>query len=112
MAFDPILGDRVRALVALRDGYSERKMFGGLCFMINGNMACGIVGDELMARLDPVAAESALAEPHVRPMDFTGKPIKGMLYIATQALESDSGLASWVEAGVDFAASLPPKQKR
>jgi len=84
-------------------------MFGGIAFMLEGNMAVGIVGDDLMVRLDPADAEKALAEPHVRPMDFTGKPMKNMVFIDPQGTASDEDLASWVEAGADYASSLPPK---
>jgi hypothetical protein len=77
--------------------------------MINRNMACGVLGDELMVRLDYDDAERALAEEHVRPMDFTGKPLRGMVYVGTEGIAADAELASWVDAGADHAASLPPK---
>jgi TfoX/Sxy family transcriptional regulator of competence genes len=109
MAYDEVLADRVRAALALRAGLTERKMFGGLAFMVGGNMACGVIGDELMVRLDYEDADRALAEPHVRPMDFTGKPLRGMVYVGPEAIRSDDELASWVEMGADRAASLPPK---
>jgi TfoX/Sxy family transcriptional regulator of competence genes len=109
MAFDETLADRVRDLLAPRADLSERKMFGGIAFMIGGNMAIGVVGDDLMVRLDPADAERALAEPHVRPMDFTGKPMKGMVFVDSGGTASGNDLASWVEAGADFASSLPPK---
>jgi TfoX/Sxy family transcriptional regulator of competence genes len=109
MAFDEALAERVRDVLAPRADVSERKMFGGIAFMLGGNMGVGIVGDELMVRLDPADAERALAEPHVRPMDFTGRPMKGMVFVDSQGTASDEDLASWVDAGADFAASLPPK---
>jgi TfoX/Sxy family transcriptional regulator of competence genes len=109
MAYDEQLAERVRDLLAARPGYSERKMFGGLCFMIGGNMACGIVGDELMVRLAPDKYEDALAQPHARPMDFTGRPMKGMVYVGTAGIKGESALAEWVERGAAHAASLPPK---
>jgi hypothetical protein len=84
-------------------------MFGGIAFMIAGNMATGVIGDDLMVRLDPADAERALTEPHVRPMDFTGKPSRGMVYVDPVGTEGDRALTAWVEAGADFAASLPPK---
>lgn len=110
MAYDEALADRVRILLAPREGVSERKMFGGLAFMINRNMACGVLGDELMVRLDYDDADRALAEEHVRPMDFTGKPLRGMVYVGTEGIAADAELASWVDAGADHAASLPPKR--
>jgi TfoX/Sxy family transcriptional regulator of competence genes len=84
-------------------------MFGGIAFMISGNMAVGVIGDDLMVRLDPSDAEQALAEPHTRPMDFTGRPMKGMVFVASTGTASDDDLASWVDSGADFAASLPSK---
>jgi hypothetical protein len=77
--------------------------------MVAGNMAVGIVGDDLMVRLDPADAERALSEPHTRPMDFTGRPAKNMVFVDAEGTASDSDLAGWVDAGADFAASLPPK---
>lgn len=109
MAYDEALAERVRDVLAPREGVSQRKMFGGLAFMINRNMACGIIADELMVRLDHEDADRALAEQHVRAMDFTGKPLRGMIYVATAGITADADLASWVDAGADHAASLPPK---
>jgi TfoX/Sxy family transcriptional regulator of competence genes len=109
VAYDEALADRVREALAARDGVGERKMFGGIAFMVGGNMAVGVIGEDLMVRLDPADAEKALAEPHTRPMDFTGKPMKGMAYVDPAGTESDQDLAAWVEAGAAFAASLPAK---
>ena len=111
MAYDETLASRVRGLLSDRPGYSERKMFGGLCFMINGNMACGIVGDELMVRLAPDRYDDALSQPHARPMDFTGRPMKSMVYVGPGGIGEAEALASWVERGARFAASLPPKRR-
>ncbi len=86
-------------------------MFGGIAFMLAGNMAAGVIGEELMVRLDPADAAKALGEPHARPMDFTGKPAKNMVYVDPEGTASDEGLAAWVDAGADYAASLPPKRK-
>lgn len=109
MAYDERLAERVRTVLAARDGVDERRMFGGLAFMLRGNMCCGIVGDDLMVRAGPERYEALLAEPHARPMDFTGRPMKGMLYVSSAGVKDDAALASWVERGVDFALSLPPK---
>ena len=109
MAYDERLAQRVRDILDVRPELSERRMFGGIAFMIAGNMAVGVIGDDLMVRLDPADAEQALTEPDVRPMDFTGKPMKGMVYVDSVGTEVDRALAAWVEAGADFAASLPPK---
>ena len=84
-------------------------MFGGLAFMLNGNMLCGVVRDDLMVRVGPERYEALLAQPHARPMDFTGRALKGLVYIGPAGHRSDAALATWVKRGVDFAASLPPK---
>jgi TfoX/Sxy family transcriptional regulator of competence genes len=109
MAYDETLADRVRDALAPRAGLSERKMFGGIAFMLGGNMAVGVIGEDLMVRLDPADAERALAEAHVRPMDFTGRPAKGMVFVDPEGTAADQDLAGWVDAGADFAASPPPK---
>ena len=109
MAYSEELADRIRGVLAGRDKLSERKMFGGLAFMLSGNMACGVIGDELMVRVGAEQQDSMLAQPHARPMDFTGRPMKSMVYVGADGLESDASLATWVGRGVDFATSLPPK---
>jgi len=109
MAYDEALADRVRDVLAPRADVTERKMFGGIAFMVGGNMAVGVLGDDLMVRVEPTDAEQALREPHTRPMDFTGKPMKGMLFVDSSGTEADEDLAGWVDAGADFAASLLPQ---
>jgi TfoX/Sxy family transcriptional regulator of competence genes len=109
MAFDEALAERVREALVGRAEVSERKMFGGIAFMLGGNMAVGIVGDDLMVRLDPEDAQRALAEPQVRPMDFTGRPARNMVFVDSEGTASDEDLAAWVDAGADYASSLPPK---
>ncbi len=84
-------------------------MFGGIAFMVNGNMCCGVVNDTLMARVGPVQYEAALNKPHARKMDFTGKPLKGFVYVAPEGIESDEDLAGWVKRSLDFVTSLPAK---
>jgi TfoX/Sxy family transcriptional regulator of competence genes len=110
VAYDEELADRIRVLLADEPGLTERKMFGGLAFMIGGNMACGIVKDELMLRLGAEGADAALDEPHVREMDFTGRPMTGMVYVERAGLD-DAGVRRWVERAAGFAHSLPPKAK-
>jgi hypothetical protein len=109
MAYDEALAQRVRDVLAVREAVTERKMFGGIGFMVAGNMACGVSGEELMVRLDPDEAEKALAEPHARVFDMTGRPMRGWILVGPQALADDEALAGWVDAGADFAGSLPPK---
>jgi TfoX/Sxy family transcriptional regulator of competence genes len=86
-------------------------MFGGLAFMVNGNMACGIVKDELMLRLGAEGADAALERPHVRHMDFTGRPMTGMVYVGRGGL-GDVELRGWVQQAAAFARSLPPKTRK
>jgi hypothetical protein len=87
---------------------TERQMFGGLAFMLGGHMFCGVVKDTLMARLGPEGADRALDQPHVRPMDFTGRPMKGMVFVEPEGLHDDA-LQQWVTAAVSYARTLPPK---
>ena len=109
MAYDEGLAQRIRETLSDRDDVVEKKMFGGLCFMVRGHMSCGIVKDELMVRVGKEAYEDALAQPHVREMDFTGRALKGMVYVAAEGFESDADLVAWVGRGTANAESLPPK---
>ena len=109
MAYDEELAERVRRALAGREGLSEKKLFGGIAFMLRGNMCCGIVRHDLMVRVGPERHEEALAQPHARPMDFTGRPMRGMVYVTPEGCRTDEALKRWVEQGLNFAASLPPK---
>ena len=109
MAFDPELADRVRKALARRRGVTERKMFGGLAFMLNGHMCCGVLDKRLVFRLGEAGAAEALKRPHTRLMDFTGKPMKTMVYVEPAGLKTDKSLRDWVDRAVTFAKSLPPK---
>jgi TfoX/Sxy family transcriptional regulator of competence genes len=109
MAYDENLAGRVRVLLAEQAELTERKMFGGLAFMVRGNMCCGVAGDELMVRVGPEQYAAALAQPHAREMDFTGRSMTGMVMVAAEGLAIDESLEQWVRQGVTFASSLPPK---
>ena len=109
MAYDEALAARIRAALQDQDAVTERKMFGGIAFMVGGNMACGVIRDDLMVRVGPDAHDAAVTEPHVRPMDFAHRPMRGMVYVAPDGVRSDEALARWVHAGAALAASLPPK---
>ena len=109
MAYDEKLAERVRKVLKRRRGIAERKMFGGICFLINGNMACGVVDKELMLRLGNAGAAEALRHRHTREMDFTGKPLKSMVYVRREGLRSKVALEKWVRLAADFARSLPSK---
>lgn len=108
MAYDERLADRVRDALETVEGVTERKMFGGLAFMVRGHMACGIVADDLMLRLGANAAEEALERPYVRPMDFTGRPLTGMVYVAAAGLRG-AALQRWLGKALAFVDGLPPK---
>lgn len=110
MAYDEALAERVREVLAPRAGVVERKMFSALAWMVTGNMACGVLNDELLVRLDRDDAERATAEPHVRQFEpAQGRPMRGFVVVSAEGVADDDALAEWVEAGADFAASLPPK---
>jgi TfoX/Sxy family transcriptional regulator of competence genes len=108
VAYDEELAERVREVLAVRSDVSERKMFGGIAFMLAGNMACGVMGEDLIVRLGDEEAKKALSEEGVRPFDFTGRPMKTTVYVSAERT-TDAGLAEWVDAGADYASSLPPK---
>ena len=111
MAYDEALADRIRAVLADAPGVDERKMFGGIAFLLDGNMAVGIVGEELMVRVGPDAWADALAQPYAREMDFTGRSMKGFVYVSGDGVAEDSDLGGRVAQGTDFAGSIPPKQR-
>jgi len=109
MAFDEGLAQRLREIFSEKEDVVEKKMFGGLAFMLSGNMCCGVIGEELMARVGPDQYESALQLPHARNMDFTGKPLKGFVYVGYQGIASDDDLENWVRRCEKFVSSLPAK---
>jgi hypothetical protein len=108
VAYDEDLADRVRAVLPRGEAVTERRMFGGPAFLLSGHMFCGIVKDTLMVRLGPEATGRALDQPHVRPMDFTGRPMRGMVFIDPGGLHGDA-LRQWVDAAAGYARGLPPK---
>lgn len=112
MAYDEGLAERLRDTLRGHKDIAEKKMFGGLAFMSRGYMFVGIVGDILMARVGPQDYESALARPHVRKMDFTGKPMKGYVYVDSQGFEEDNDLSAWVRQCRQFVQTLPPKKPK
>ena len=109
MPYSEELAERIRESIEGRSGVTERKMFGGIAWMVNGNMAVGTLGENLMVRLAPEDAEAAMAEPHVGPMEFTGRPMRGFLTVDAAGISDAGALARWIDAGADHAASLPPK---
>jgi len=109
MAFDAGLAQRIREALGERPGLSERHMFGGLAFMLNGHMFVGLVGSTLMARVGASRHAHALTLPHVREMDFTGRPMKGYVYVDPPGLAEDADLKAWVDRCAGFVSTLPPK---
>lgn len=109
MAFDEGLLERLRDVMTDFPGVTEKKMFGGLCILVNGNMCCGIVNDTLMGRVGPDQYEECLKLPHCREMDFTGKSLKGMVYVDPEGIAEDEELRGWVDRCMNFMNTLPPK---
>ncbi len=109
MAYDKGLAQRVTELLEEKPGFNEKKMFGGVCYLLNGNMACGVLNEDLIVRVGPEKYEDLLKLPHTREFDFTGRPMKGWIMVSYEGHESDEDLSEWVQQGVNFALSLPPK---
>jgi len=110
MAFDEDLARRVREILDGQPDVAERKMFGGIAFLVGGNMCCGVLGEDLIVRLDPGdAAELMRSEPGLRPFDVTGRPMRGWLFVTPEATAEDRSLERWVDRAETFASGLPPK---
>jgi TfoX/Sxy family transcriptional regulator of competence genes len=109
MAYDEGLATRVREAIGEQPGLTEKQMFGGLAFLLGGNMACGVRGDDLIVRVAADAADAALEEPGARPFDLTGRPMKGWPLVDADGHAEDDDLRRWVGRGVAYALSLPPK---
>ncbi len=109
MAYDEGLAQRIQDALADADGLTERRMFGGIAFMLHGNMAVGVSGDELMVRVGPDRYDDALAQPHARVFDMTGRVMRGWVVVASEGIADDAALDAWIQRGADYARSLPPK---
>jgi len=109
MAFDEMLAERVRRALAGRRGVVEKRMFGGLAFMLRGNMCCGVLGHDLVVRVGPPAHETELKRPHARVMDFTHRPMKGYLYVAPKGVATAASLRARLKPALAFVATLPRK---
>lgn len=112
MAFDEKLADRIRRLLKDKKGLSEKKMFGGLAFLLGGKMCCGVLNDDLVARIGTDGYEKALKEPHVRPMDFTGRAMRGYVYVGRSGTKTGSALKKWLGRSVGFTSTLTSKSRR
>ncbi|MEU6220286.1 TfoX/Sxy family protein [Streptomyces sp. NPDC047022] len=109
MAYDEGLAQRIRGRLGAQDHITEKRMFGGLSFLCHGNMAVGVVGDELIVRVGPASTEAALARPGARAFDFSGRPMRGWVTVAASALAEEAALLAWIEEGLGYALGLPPK---
>jgi len=109
MAFSESLADRVRQIFGRRRGQSEKKMFGGVGFLLNGNMCVGIWKTSLIVRVGPAAYASALAQPHVREFDITGRPMAGWVLVEAEGLDDEAALRGWIARALEFVGSLPAK---
>lgn len=109
MAFDEITARRIREILSEECAAVERRMFGGLAFMVNGHMCCGVVGEDLVVRIGPRRHVSGLSEPYVREMDFTGRPMKGIVYVSPPGYRSKANLRKWIRRSLRFVSSLPAK---
>lgn len=111
MAYDEQLATRVRAVLKGTPAIAEKKMFGGLAYLSNGKMFAGILNSDLVVRVGPQANDRALKAPHTRPMDFTGKPMKGYIYVSPSGTRTVAQLRGWLTRGRTFVASLPPAKQ-
>ena len=109
MAFDESLGVRIRTALSRKKGVEEKKMFGGLCFLLQGHMLVGVWKNSLIARIGHERAEEALLEPHVKPMDITGKPMKGWIMVASEGVADEAEVKKWVQRASKYVGKLPPK---
>jgi len=111
VAYDATLTRRLRVLLEGLPGFSERRMFGGVCFMLSGRMCCGVVGSDLVVRVGPEAHDRALLKAAARPMDFTGRPLRGFVYVGPAGYQTERGLKMWTRRAVRFVSGLPPRPK-
>ena len=109
MPYDETIAARVRKAYGAQRRVVEKKMFGGIAFMVAGHMSCGVVGDTLMVRVGPELYQRALKRPHTREMTFTGKPMRGFVYVVPPGFDSEEDLCSWVNLSLRFVEGLPPK---
>jgi TfoX/Sxy family transcriptional regulator of competence genes len=112
MPYSESLASRIREIFGPYNDVTERKMFGGIAFMVKGYMAAGIVGEDLMLRIGENGFEDALKQPHARLMDFTGRPMRGFLFVGAAGITTRKALAAWLEKATTHARSLPPKKAK
>ena len=109
MPYNDRLAERIHRILADKEGFTERRMFGGIAFMLNGNMCCGVINDYLILRLGSEEAQRALREPHAKEFDLTGRPTKGIILVTPSGYASEDSLRRWLRRAADFTSSLQPK---
>jgi hypothetical protein len=109
MAYNENLAKRIHAAIEGQPGFNAKKMFGGVCYLINGNMACGVVDTRMIVRSGPEGYLDDLNRPHTRPFDYTGKPMRGWLMVDIEGLDTPDALQYWVDRALAYASRLPPK---
>jgi TfoX/Sxy family transcriptional regulator of competence genes len=109
VAYDEKLAKRVRDVLGYTQNVTERRMFGGIAFMVRGNMCCGVLDDKLMVRVGPVAYDKVLRLTHSREMDFTGKAMRGIVYVVPEGTKTARQLRTWIQRGLEFVRTLPAK---
>lgn len=110
MAYDEKTAEQVRRILSPRRDVVEKKMMGGLCFMVGGSMCCGVSGSAIMVRVGREAYQGMLTQPHVRPLEFAGRRPTGFVLVDPGGYRTDSALAKWVQRGIDFVSTLPAKK--
>ena len=109
MAYDEKAAARLRSELGTLPGLTEKKMFGGICFLLGGNMVCGVLGDDLIMRVGAAQHAAALAQPGARVFDFSGKPMTGWVMVSPEGYAAQPDLAQWVKLAVTYTGTLPPK---
>jgi TfoX/Sxy family transcriptional regulator of competence genes len=112
VAYNEALADRVRTILQPVPNVDEKKMFGGVTFMVSGQMCCGVLKDDLVVKTGPDGFDALVAQPHVRPFDFSGRPMVGMVYVASPGVATDAHLRAWIQRGLDFVNEHPKTEAR
>ena len=112
MAYDEKVAERLSKVFIEHKGVVEKKMFGGIAYMYKDHMCVGVIDDMLMVRVGPEQYEKALSEKHVKPMDFTGRPMKGYVYVEPAGFKTEKSLRKWIDKGIGFVKTLPPKKPK
>ena len=112
MAYDLALAERIAGLLEGKKRLTQKRMFGGVSFLVNGKMCCGVIGNKLVARVGQERYDALLRKPYAKPMDFTGRPLRGFIYVLSQGLRNHQSLKTWVDRGLRYTESVPAKRKR